>query len=40
MVKMEEDFKFAALATILLGFYPNIFNVSHFYEELEKDSWL
>jgi len=32
----EENFNFAALASVLLGFQPNIFNISHFYEELEK----
>jgi len=32
---MEEDLNFAALATVLLGFDVNVFNVSHFYEELE-----
>lgn len=35
---MEEDFKFAALATVLLGFEANIFNVSHFYEDIERKS--
>jgi len=35
MIKMEDDFKFAAIATMLVGLEPNIFNISHTYEDIE-----
>ncbi|MFH1211232.1 MAG: hypothetical protein V1645_04950 [archaeon] len=35
VIRMEEDFKFAGLAAMLIGLEANIFNISHVYEDIQ-----